>query len=350
MESNKIDGTIEIISSFISTNLTYLRLYVHYVKLDQFEIFIRRIHPKLKVLVLTISSGEIAYLDAHRWEQLIVQDIPELEKFSLEYCQAFDDMTEYNVYFEESNPFLSSFWLKRQWMFEIEIKYDFVIYTVRPYRYTLENSLYKINEFVLFRKRWYEQPNVNNSTMELSKSIRLSLSYIPPTELNQFLFSDFSRILSITQVRHLEILQEKILIDVLIGITNSYSLPQLMTMKLHSLSLGQRRASATDKPIVVSPAESINQITKVYLKKVFAIEEIYSLINMYPYLEIDSFDNMMMDVFVQDILKKIIRDSNQHLRTLCFSAATSNNPMIYNLEKMKNDYIINQVHDYIVLE
>ena len=296
-------------------------------------------------MALTILFGEIACFDAYRWEQLIVQDLPELETFSLEYCETLDDMTESKVYFKESNPFLSSFWLQRQWIFEIEIQRDFVIYSIRPYKYTLENFLYKINEFVLFRKRWHEQPNVD-------KSIRLSLSYIPPIEANQFLFQNFRRVLSITQVRHLEILQEQILIDVLIGITDSYLLPQLMTMKLHSLSLGQRRASATDKPIV-SPANSTNQITKVYLKKVFAIEEIYSLINMYPwmsYLKIDSFDNMTMDVFVQDIVKKISRDANQHLRTLCFRAATSNNPVIYNLEKMKNDYTINQIHDYIVLD
>jgi hypothetical protein len=81
----------------------------------------------------------MAYLDAHRWEQLIVQDLPQLEKFSLQYYKLLEDTTESNVYFKESNPFLSSFWLDRQWMFEIELERDFIIYSVRPYKYNLKN-------------------------------------------------------------------------------------------------------------------------------------------------------------------------------------------------------------------
>jgi hypothetical protein len=139
IESYKIDVTIEIISSFITTNLTYLRLRSEDVTFDQFETFIRQTCPKLKVLVFITFSEEMAYLDAHRWEQLIVQDLPQLEKFSLQYYELLEDTTESNVYFKESNPFLSSFWLDRQWMFEIELERDFIIYFVRPYKYNLKN-------------------------------------------------------------------------------------------------------------------------------------------------------------------------------------------------------------------
>jgi hypothetical protein len=85
IESYKIDGIIEIISSFISTNIAYLRLRVQHVKFDQFETFIRQIGLKLKVLIFITLSEDIAYCDAHQWEQLIVQDLPKLEKFSLQY-------------------------------------------------------------------------------------------------------------------------------------------------------------------------------------------------------------------------------------------------------------------------
>ncbi len=81
VESHKIDATIEIICPFISTNLTYLHIRVRHVKFDEFEMFIRQIRSKLKVLIFITLSEEIAYFDAHRWEQLIVQDLSQLENF-----------------------------------------------------------------------------------------------------------------------------------------------------------------------------------------------------------------------------------------------------------------------------
>ena len=107
-------------------------------------------------------------------------------------------------------------------------------------------------------------------------------------------------------------------------ITNA--LPQVTTMKLHSLSLDQAKDSETEELIVFPSTESINQITKVYLEKMSAIEEVYSLMKLYPnmsYLKIDSFDNMKIDVFIRNILKKINRESNQYLRLLCFRAPSN---------------------------
>jgi hypothetical protein len=96
--------------------------------------FIRQIRPKLKVLIFITLSEEVAYFDAHRWEQLIVQDLPQLEKFSLQYYERVDDTNKSNIYFRESNPFLSSFWLERQWIFETEIECEYIIYSICPYK------------------------------------------------------------------------------------------------------------------------------------------------------------------------------------------------------------------------
>lgn len=91
----------------------------------------------------------------------------------------------------------------------------------------------------------------------------------------------------------------------------------------------------------------------------FAIEEVYSLMKLCPYmsyLKIDSFDNMKIDVFIRNIFKKIKRESNQYLRLLCFRAPTNDDPMIKTLEKMKkdkkllNDYTINRIDNYIFLQ
>jgi phosphopentomutase len=152
---------------------------------------------------------------------------------------------------------------------------------------------------------------MGNSTMEFSKSIRLSLSYISPDETYELLITDIKSGLGVTQIHYLEIFGRKTLVDILMQITNS--LPQVTTMKTHSLSLNQPRDSKTKELIVFSSTKSINQITKVYLEKMFTIEEIYSLMKLcrhMSHLKIDSFDNMKVDVFIRNVLKKINCQSN----------------------------------------
>ncbi len=192
---------------------------------------------------------------------------------------------------------------------------------------------------------------MDNSTIEFSKSIRLSLSCISLDEHYELLITDIKQVLSVTQIHHLEILEEKLCIDILIQITNS--LPHVTTMKLHSLSLDQARDSETDELIVFPSTESINQITKVYLEKMFVIEEVYSLMKLYPYMsyiKINSFDNTNADMFIRNVLNKINHDSNPYLRLLYFRAPASDDPMIQTLEKMNNDYTINRVDGYIFLQ
>ncbi len=124
-------------------------------------------------------------------------------------------------------------------------------------------------------------------------------------------------------------------------------------MKLHSLSFDKARHSQTNELIVFPSTESINQITKVYLEKMSTIEEVYSLMELYPkmsYLKINCFDNMKVDVFMRNILKKINYRSNQQLRLLCFRAPKSDDPMNRAFEKMNNGYTINRIDGYIFLQ
>ena len=139
MESDKNNATIGMIIPLIPIHMTYLRIHVCHVTFDEFEMFIRQLRPKLKVLMFSTSSEEIAYFDAYRWERFILQNLPQLEKFSLQYHERNDDQNRSNIHFGESNPFFSSFWLERQWIFETEIVGDYIIYSVRPYRYTKKN-------------------------------------------------------------------------------------------------------------------------------------------------------------------------------------------------------------------
>ncbi len=156
---------------------------------------------------------------------------------------------------------------------------------------------------------------------------------------------DIKTVLSVTQIHHLEI-SAKVGIDILVQITNA--LPEVTTMKLHSLSLTKARDSATDELIVFPSTQSINQITKVYIETVSTIKEIYSLMKNYPimsYLKIHSFDNIQVNVFIRNILTKINRDSNQHLRS-----PASDDSIVHTTKKMKNDYTINWIDGFVFLQ
>ncbi len=191
---------------------------------------------------------------------------------------------------------------------------------------------------------------MDNSTIEFSKSIRLTIPHISLDEYYHLVVTDIKNVLMVTQIHHLEIC-EKVGIDVLMQFTNA--LPQVTTMKLHSLSLDKAIDSETDELIVFPSTTSTNQITKVYIEKIFAIKEVYSLMKRYPnmsYLKINSFDHIDVDVFIRNILKKINRQSNQRLRLLCFRAPASNDSMIHTVKQMKNDYTINWVDGFIFLQ
>ncbi|CAF4942331.1 unnamed protein product, partial [Rotaria sp. Silwood2] len=78
------------------------------VKFDEFEILIRKRDAKLKVLRVTIQSQQINFLSAHRWEQLILMYLPQLEEFYLRYIELFDEEYQYS---EAADQFVSSFWI-----------------------------------------------------------------------------------------------------------------------------------------------------------------------------------------------------------------------------------------------
>jgi hypothetical protein len=248
MESDKNITSIRMIIPSIPIHLTYLCIHVSHVTFDEFEIFIRQLHPKLKVLMFSTSFEDIVYMDACRWKRFILQDLPHSEKFSLQYHESNYDKDESNMDFRETNPFFSSFWLKRQCIFEIQPECEHIIYSICPYRYEEKNLSFKTDSFVSRRKRSYEQPNVDNTKIELTKSIRLSISYISPDEYYELIIRNITIILSATSIYHLEISQKQILIDIIIQITNVLS--QVTTMKLHSLSLDQAEYSETEELLV----------------------------------------------------------------------------------------------------
>jgi hypothetical protein len=129
----------EEVSSLELPKLTQITLRKCHLSFDVFEIFIRKISFGLQVLRLTISR-DTTYLDAERWEHLILKYIPHLRKFEFEYRKLCFYSDGFKPNHALINQFGSPFWTERQWYSNVEIKALFslsyeIIFTIHPYRY-----------------------------------------------------------------------------------------------------------------------------------------------------------------------------------------------------------------------
>ncbi|CAF1502734.1 unnamed protein product [Rotaria sordida] len=330
-----IDTSIQTILPITLSNLVDISITMDDAKFDEFELFIRKIHAKLKILRVTIQSEHIDFLNAHQWEQLIFKSLPQLEEFYFRYIESFAEEYKYPGV---SDQFITSFWIERQWTFEIKIDNESIDYIVRPYR-----------------KRWYEytQDNILNSSVEYAKSTRLTIEYINDIDFDEVLQMDMTRILTVAQIYSLDIPVENVYVDVLIEIVRL--LPELTTLKIHSLSL--------HKPIMLNFIQlSMNytsKVRKVYLLTMNEIEEFSILLNLCPfmkYFKVDYTKQMDFKFLLQCILKKIKHDYNEYLRLLCFRVPTADDEMIQklnrmiDLEKLLWNYKIKRVAENLYIE
>ncbi len=128
-----IEENLPIISPMTMSNLQDLSIDVFSASFDEFATFISQKYTKLKVLRLVCDDRDC--LDAHRWEELISQYLPELEALHLKCFHSIDDDLQSPRYPERRNQFFSSFWIERQWILEAEADSEIIVCSVHPYKY-----------------------------------------------------------------------------------------------------------------------------------------------------------------------------------------------------------------------
>jgi len=143
LNSIDIDRSIQTRLPNTLLNLTNILINIDNIKLDEFEILIRKMNVKLKSLRVNTLAQDVNFLNAHRWEQLILRSLSQLEEFYLQYHEPVVNGYIYPIFSGELNQFTSSFWIERQWTFEAEIIHASIYYFIRPYRY-IENIIFCI--------------------------------------------------------------------------------------------------------------------------------------------------------------------------------------------------------------
>ncbi|CAF1186455.1 unnamed protein product [Rotaria sp. Silwood1] len=316
-------------------NLIHFSIDRYETSFDKFQWFIKKVFfCKLKVLYLNIEYEDMTCFDAHRWEQLIRQYLPQLKKFYLTYYEPIQ--YEYKIINNSGqlNQFFSSFWIEQQSIMEIEIHNKHTKYVIRPYR-----------------KLWYEY----TPSYIINSSVQLILRNVHSDEYVPLLKSYIDHILTVGQICHLEI--SEISINTFIQIINL--LPKLDSLKISSVSLKQSKFLSINETELINLISNKNQITKVNLEKISNIDEVCFLLELCPrmtYLKVDFINNINMKLFVRIILLKIKTKCNYQLRSLCFCIQAADDQMIKTLqtmisfEKLLLDYTIKRIQNNIYLQ
>ncbi|CAF3826351.1 unnamed protein product [Rotaria sp. Silwood1] len=124
----------------IPSDLTHICLTeACYLPFDQFELFISKLCPRVEMLRINILDDK-NYLDAERWQCLIVQHMGHLRTFDFQHrCVIASDDYQYNTYHAIIDRFSSPFWLEHQWYFAHQhsgcSKHRYGrFYSIQPYR------------------------------------------------------------------------------------------------------------------------------------------------------------------------------------------------------------------------
>jgi hypothetical protein len=118
--------------------LTHVSLTITQLNFDEFESIMKILFHQIQVLYIS-KKNNLVYIDANRWEKLIVSHLPNLRLFNFQYKHYFNKI---NHLFHDDlfNKFNSSFWFQRKWFFEHHIYYDrdkdyVIFYSINPYIY-----------------------------------------------------------------------------------------------------------------------------------------------------------------------------------------------------------------------
>ncbi len=173
-----------------------------------------------------------------------------------------------------------------------------------------------------------------NSSIEHFKSPQLTIKYVYSDEPPDILLNHVKRVLNITQIYHLNI-EQQISYERLIQII--HLLPDLITLKINSLSFYRSMTFSNQVFPITSSLEHAKKIKYVYMEKVHTINDIYFLMSFCPhmeYLNVECIKDMNIQSFLRDILNK---SNHQYLRLLCIYITTADDQMIKQLNKMIYD-------------
>jgi hypothetical protein len=154
--------------------------------------------------------------------------------------------------------------------------------------------------------------------------------------IDKVVSKEIKRVLTITQIYHLEIREKKISIPVLIQAVNLLS--DITTLKLHSLSRDETIELTVKELLILCSMKETSKITEIYLEEIGDVQELDFLFTLCPcmrYFKVGCINTMDVQLFLRTVFKKINHTNNHyHLRSLCFHVQTVDHQIVENIEEM----------------
>ncbi|CAF0929822.1 unnamed protein product [Adineta steineri] len=333
------DSTVELITYDELSKLTKISMTISDLNFNEMYIFLTKLPSTLKIFKFILWKIDIDYLDFEMWQNLIEEYFPQLDKFYFNYNAGCSDEDEWIFNGCMLNEFISPFWINRRLSVEISRDQNFISIKMKSYK-----------------KRWYELI-APNEKFNMNISTLLSIQYIPDEDKYlKFLFEEIEWITDFATIHHLEITQ-----PFFIGILNKIFdiLPYLDSLKISSIILPTVTLLDDDELDQLENIAIYNSITKVYLEKMNAFDDVHFLLDLFPrlnYLQIGCQSDIDIQLFFQVIFMKIINKDDFNIRSLAITIPTADDQMVNEIQdliQIKNllfNYKITRTNDTIFLQ
>ncbi|CAF3989158.1 unnamed protein product [Rotaria sordida] len=320
----------QITMSIISMNLINLYLKLEDTSFDEFEWFIIYFSHQLKLLHLS-TQRDIEFLNADRWEQLILCHMLNLRKFNFRHQIINDEnIINYHRYHLLIDKFKSSFWIDRQWFFthhHYKSK-DFtswiIFYSIQPYRwnhydfYEDRCQYYETGFNLAYEVDLHNYSSIIPYSIKFLRTNRLILSGENINENPSFIF-DLTHIFLPTQLTELIISDKTIRLEQLQLFLHYF--PNIKLLKIPTSILYLCSPQSETKRIIFNK----NNIIKINLINQCTLEDIQILNRFCPYihsLEIET-DKENLELILYFLLR-INTNRNHQNRSLTSSSYSKN--------------------------
>ncbi|CAF2742025.1 unnamed protein product [Rotaria sp. Silwood2] len=305
-----------------------------------------KITSQLEVLRIT-THQDIAYLDADRWEQLIVQHMPQLRRFDFDHHhKLLYNEYEYNYLSLSINRFNSPFWIKRQWIFELKTTRTVFICTVHS------------------RRTWFDLPkhiqvttNDNSlQTIQYSSNIQYTIADSCSATWYQSVINKINPIFFAVRFTRLHINCNEMFTGTFVKLVQL--LPNLQSLKLSSFPFLQLSYLSNEDKLNLNLISIKNKITEVSFEGMNDFEQVYFVIFLcthMQYLEVRCTKYTNLDILLRCVLIKNCT-LTPYLRSLNFYVPNASEALVYKLqtliyhEKLLNDYTIKRCGENIYLQ
>ncbi|CAF3545658.1 unnamed protein product [Rotaria sp. Silwood1] len=342
-------------------NLTHVSLTLDRLLFDQFEIFLKNYLSRVKVLHIS-SNYDSTYLNAERWEQLILSHMSCLQIFDLQHIYEILYGNKQTIMYEDIfQKFTSPFWIQRQWFFAYNTNFGSalhgVFYSIQPYRrkyFTVTGEL-NLDEHLSQDKTIFDSvrhviiqdermigncskyfPNVNELTISdqrtdrAKRSVTISIDHIIPLiQLTKLMIDyghrPFSKV-----------------IDLLCSTPNVHT---LVLKRLSLVSTDYFPLQHSEKFRLVSNHNKIKHVTILFH---YSLRNIQLLMNLCPQVRQISFDTS--ENYLESTMQFLISETKKtscYLSSICiFNVDAIINEKLKTLienEKFINDYSIKNI-------